>query len=244
MKHTLDILFQNDTILAVNKPTGLLSVPDRYNEEKEALATLVLAGFPTARPLHRLDFETSGIVLFCLQPDAFGWYSDQFEQRTITKQYLALTEGRSPAQGGTIDTPLYTQSTGRVIISKKGKTSQTRWQLLEGFQHHSFIEANPLTGRTHQIRVHLASIGLPVIADKFYGSGLPLFLSSLKGKNKYRLGKDEEQEKPLISRVALHASSLTFRDYTTSEWIGITCSLPKDLHVGLAKLRQYSSLSK
>ncbi len=244
MKNRPAVLFQNDTILALDKPAGLLSVPDRYKEDKPSLANLILPAFPSARPLHRLDFETSGIVLFCLLPEAFGWYSDQFEQRTISKQYSSITEGRVIGNEGLIDTPLFTQTIGKVVISKRGKSSQTQWKLLEGFQHHSFVEANPLTGRTHQIRVHLASIGHPIVGDVLYGSKGQLFLSSLKGKNKYRLGKDEEEERPLLSRLALHASSIQFTDFTTKNVIQIESPLPKDMQVAIAKLRQYAALLK
>lgn len=226
----------------MEKPAGLLSVPDRYKVDKPSLASLVLSSFPTARPLHRLDFETSGVVLFCLVPEAFGWYSDQFEQRTISKKYQAIAEGRCMVDEGLIDAPLFTQTIGKVVISKRGKSSQTQWKLLERFQHHSFIEANPLTGRTHQIRVHLTSIGHPIVGDILYGSSGPLFLSTLKGKKKYHLSKDAETENPLLSRLALHASSIQFADFTSRTPITVTCNLPKDMEVAVAKLRQYSGL--
>lgn len=244
MKNRPTVLFQNDTVLALDKPAGLLSVPDRYKEDKPSLAQLVLASYPAARPLHRLDFETSGIVLFSLHPEAFGWYSDQFEHRTISKKYMAIAEGRCMEPGGFIDAPLFTQTTGKVIISKRGKSSQTRWTLLEGFQHYSLIEANPLTGRTHQIRVHLSSIGHPIVGDLLYGAGGALYLSSLKGKKKYRLSKDAEEERPLLGRLALHASSISFKDFTTGEIIHVESGLPKDMLVAIAKLRQYSALIK
>jgi len=244
MKNRPAVLFQNETILAMDKPAGFLSVPDRYNEEKPSLASFVLADFPSARPLHRLDFETSGVVLFCLQPEAFGWYSDQFEKRIISKRYTAITEGRLVKEEGLIDEPLFTLSTGTVVISKRGKASQTEWKLLEGFKHHSLVEANPLTGRTHQIRVHLSSIGHPIVGDTLYGSGGPLYLSALKGKNRYRLGKDEEEERPLISRIALHASGISFDDFTTHSRLVVESGLPKDMKVAYAKLHQYSGLFK
>jgi 23S rRNA pseudouridine955/2504/2580 synthase/23S rRNA pseudouridine1911/1915/1917 synthase len=244
MKNRLSLLFQNDSILAVEKPAGLLSVPDRYKEDKPSMATLLLEDFPTARPLHRLDFETSGILLFCLNPDAFGWYSEQFEHRTITKKYTTITEGRCLEQEGFIDAPLFTQNIGKVVISKRGKSSQTSWKLIEGFQHHSCIEANPLTGRTHQIRVHLASIGHPIVGDVLYGSGGPLFLSALKGRKRYRLSKDVEEERALLGRLALHASSISFIDFTTGGTIQLESPLPKDMQVAMAKLRQYSGLLK
>lgn len=242
MKTKPGILFQNDTILAMDKPSGLLSVPDRYHEDKPSLTGFVMEAFPDARPLHRIDFETSGIVLFCLNPDAFGFYSDQFEHREISKSYIVITEGRCLEEAGDISAPLFTQHIGKVLISKRGKESHTHWQLLERFQHHSCIEANPRTGRTHQIRVHLASIGLPVVGDMLYGSGRYLFLSDLKGKKNYRLSKNDEEERPILSRLALHAAAIEFTDFTTGETISVESPLPKDMQVALTKLRQYSSL--
>lgn len=228
----------------MDKPAGLLSIPDRYKEEKPSLSQYVLNDFPTARPLHRLDFETSGVVLFCLEQEAFGWYSDQFENRTISKRYQAIAEGRCRDKEGLIDAPLFTQTIGKVVISKRGKPSQTSWKLLEQFQHHSFIEASPLTGRTHQIRVHLSSIGHPISGDLLYGSAGPLFLSALKGKKHYRLSKDTEEEKPLLARLALHASSISFKEFDTGKEIRVDCTLPKDMQVALVKLRQYSGVIK
>lgn len=157
---------------------------------------------------------------------------------------MVITEGRCSTEDGWIDQPLYTQNIGKVLISKRGKSSQTHWTLLEKFLHHSFLEVHPLTGRTHQIRVHLASIGYPVAVDSVYGSGRPLLLSDLKGKKQYRLSKDAETENPLLNRLALHASSITLKGFDSGESITINSPLPKDLSVALAKLRQYSSVLK
>lgn len=244
MKVKPGILFQNDSLLAMDKPPGLLSVPDRHHDDKPSLAAMVLGQFPSARPLHRIDFETSGVLLFCLRPEAFGFYSDQFENRQIIKKYMVITEGRCSTQEGWIDQPLFTQNIGKVLISKRGKSSQTHWTLLEKFLHHSFLEVHPLTGRTHQIRVHLASIGHPVAVDSVYGSGRPLLLSNLKGKKQYRLSKDAETENPLLSRLALHASSISLNLYETGESMTINSPLPKDMVVALVKLRQYTSALK
>ena len=243
MKDKSEILFENESIIAVNKPSGILSVPDRYKPEKFSIANWILSSYPLARPLHRIDYETSGVLVFCILPEAFGWYSDQFEKREVSKTYLAIVEGRTLEDEGLIDQALYTLSTGKVIISKRGKESQTRWKTIERFLHHTLIEANPLTGRTHQIRVHLSSIGHPVLGDISYGSSGPLFLSSLKGRHRYRLGKDEESERPLLSRTALHALRIELKDYHSKKSVSIECPLPKDMNVVLQKLRQYSSIN-
>ncbi len=244
MKNKAEILFQNKTLLALNKPSGILSVPDRYNADRPSIASLITETFPEARPLHRLDLETSGVLLFCLSTDAFGWYSDQFEARSVHKKYLALGDGRCVTESGEIDAPLYTTGTGKVTIHKRGKSSQTQWRVLEHFKHHTLFELTPLTGRTHQIRVHLASIGHPVLGDTTYGSAGPLYLSDLKGKGKYKLGRDKEQEYPIIQRIALHAASITITDYSSSEPIEVQAPLPKDMRVGLNKLRQFAAVAK
>lgn len=243
MKDKSEILFENESIIAVNKPSGILSIPDRYKPEKFSISNWILTSYPLARPLHRIDYETSGVLVFCILPEAFGWYSDQFEKREVSKTYLAIVEGRTLHDEGLIDQPLFTLSTGKVIISKRGKESKTMWKTTERFLHHTLIEANPLTGRTHQIRVHLASIGHPVLGDISYGSSGPLFLSSLKGRHRFKLGKDDEVERPLLSRTALHALRIEFADYHTKQNVVIESPLPKDMNVVLQKLRQYSSVN-
>jgi 23S rRNA pseudouridine955/2504/2580 synthase/23S rRNA pseudouridine1911/1915/1917 synthase len=242
MKEKANILFQNDTIVAIYKPPGLLSIPDRYDENKPSAAQWLIQKFPSARPLHRLDFETSGVLLFCTSPDAFGWYSDQFENRIISKIYVAITEGRFQQQEGIIDQPLFTQTNGKVIISSRGKPSQTQWKISEQFLNHTFLELNPMTGRTHQIRVHLSSINHPIVGDAVYGSSGPLYLSDIKGRKKYHLSKNAEEEAPLLMRTALHAAAIRFVDYVSKEQMTIECPVPKDMKVSLIKLRQYSSI--
>lgn len=243
MKDKSEILFENESIVAINKPSGILSVPDRFNHDRFSLATWILSSYPLARPLHRIDFETSGVLLFCILPEAFGWYSDQFENRSVSKTYQVIVEGRMKEDEGLIDQPLYMQSNGKVTVSKRGKESRTRWNTLERFVNHSFVEANPLTGRTHQIRVHFSFIGHPILGDMTYGSAGPLFLSSIKGRKRYHLGKDEE-ERPLLARTALHSSRIGFTDYTSGEPLKIESPLPKDMSVVLQKLRQYASIRK
>jgi len=242
MKDQSEILFESSSLVAVNKPSGILSIPDRYRPERFSIANWILSSYPDARPLHRLDFETSGILLFCILPEAFGWYSDQFETRAVTKIYHAIVEGRLLQDEGLIDQPLFTQTNGKVIISKRGKESRTKWKTIERFVNHSFVEANPLTGRTHQIRVHLSSIGHPVLGDVTYGSTGSFYLSTVKGRHKYHLSKDQEAERPILSRTALHASKVELAEYQTNKFVIIDSPLPKDMKVVLQKLHQYSAI--
>jgi 23S rRNA pseudouridine955/2504/2580 synthase/23S rRNA pseudouridine1911/1915/1917 synthase len=244
MRKKIDILFQSDSLLAIEKPTGILSVPDRYNQQRPSIAIDLLEEYPTARPLHRLDTDTSGVILFCLLPEAFGWYSDQFENKSVHKKYLALSDGRCMMESGMIDKPLFTQDDGKVIITRKGKASQTEWLVKERFRFHTLFELHPLSGRTHQIRVHLASIGHPIVGDPVYGGSKGFYLSSIKGKNKYKLSADLEVERPIISRVALHASSISIRDFENQQPLVISSDLPKDMRVAVTKLRQWSALDQ
>lgn len=241
MRPALQIVFQDDTLLAICKPSGLLSVPDRFNKDLVSATSLVQRDFPEARPLHRLDVQTSGILLFSLHSEAFGFYSDQFADRTVSKAYLAIAEGRFREPEGHIDLPLLTEPGGRVVVSKRGKACETLFAVQSAFRQYTLLSLRPLTGRTHQIRVHLAAIGHPILGDTTYGGHPGLFLSDLKGKHKYKLNQDAEKERPLIGRTALHAESITLQHYPDGAWLTLACPLPKDMAVGLAKLQQFQS---
>ncbi|MCL4162430.1 UNVERIFIED_CONTAM: hypothetical protein GTU68_040034 [Idotea baltica] len=230
----IPLLYEDDDCLAIHKPAGLLSVPDRHDPAIINVKHLQQNEDPNRLMVHRLDKDTSGILLIAKTEKAQVHLSSQFEQQTIDKEYLAIVHGIPASSQGVIEAALveHEHLKGRMIIHKKGKSALTNWFLEDSFKFHSLLRLKPTTGRTHQLRVHLAHIGHAILSDPKYGDGKALFLSSFKRKvnpNKYG------QERPLISRTALHARKITF-DNLQGEKIEIICELPKDMRASLNQL--------
>lgn len=209
----IDIIFQNELILVINKPSGLSVTTDRSGSFflrdclKKILTEEVIQNL---RLIHRLDKDTSGVMVLAKTKQAQTIFSQLFEKRNVRKTYLALVSGIPPSDSGTIDVPISVQPTNKNIfrIDKKGgKTAHTEWRLLANFGHISLLAVYPLTGRTHQIRIHLPSIGLNLAVDPLYGSSSGLLLSDFKSQ--YKLNKSGT-ETPLIDRLTLHAYQLGF----------------------------------
>jgi RluA family pseudouridine synthase len=202
------IIYEDDTIIAVNKASGIAVGGDRWDEAKQRLDILIgsIAGGKIFT-VHRIDSETSGLVVFAKTEAAHRSLSLAFEGREVRKRYIAIVCGRPAWQETECDLPLVPNGNKRhmTIIDKyRGKKSLTRFVLLGSAGNYSVLEARPVTGRTHQIRVHAAALGFPVACDSLYGSGKPVPLSAIK-KN-WR--GDPFEEKPLLARLGLHALSL------------------------------------
>ena len=187
----LDVVYRDRDLLVVNKPAGLLSVPGRGPERQDCLALRVRETCPDARIVHRLDMETSGLMLFARTALAQRGLSRQFERREVRKEYVAVVQGRMPQVAGTVDLPLMRDWPNRPrqkVDHVQGKASLTHYRRLGecGDAPGTRLLLTPVTGRTHQLRIHLNYIGYPIVGDRLYGDG-----------------KDAE-------RLLLHASALSF----------------------------------
>src|ERR1017187_10529252 len=247
----ISVLFEDEHLLALDKPGGLLTSPDRYDPQRPNLMQLlhaaVAGGKPWARErglnylmnAHRLDFETSGVILLAKSKPVLVALADLFGSEKPLKQYAALAQG-TPAEGKfEVEARLapHPVRTGLMQVDpKNGKRARTVFEVLEKFSGWTLLRCEPLTSRTHQIRVHLRHAGLPIVGDQLYG-GKPLWLSRLKPN--YRL-KRGHTERPLISRAALHAEQLTLPHPITGQTLTITAPWPKDLKVAVKYLRQFA----
>lgn len=240
MKNEIAILYQDDAIVIVSKPSGVLSIPDRFDATKLNLYHFLKQKFGEIYTVHRIDRETSGIVCFARTVEAHKSLSRQFEERSAEKYYLALVEGRMHASEGIIDKPIAESMTepGKMVIARRGKESVTHWRALETFDHYTLIEADIKTGRMHQIRIHLQSEGYPLAIDTVYGKKDSFMLSDVKLR-KFRQGKFSEEERPLMSRTTLHAYRLVLTHPVTGERMNFICEPPKDFQAVLNQLRKW-----
>jgi len=236
----ISIIYQDDDCLVVDKPAGLLSVPDRHDPTLPHLLQL-LRRRSTGKilPVHRLDRGTSGLMVLAKSPEAQAALSAQFEQRTVEKIYLALVEGSPSPPQGRIEEPLapHPAKAGKMMVSARGKRAESRYALREALsKDYSMLEVEIFTGRTHQIRVHLAYLGCPLLVDADYGNRAAFFLSSLKGR-RFNL-KQGTEERPLLARVPLHANQLAFRSPTDDKPLRFSVPPPKDMRATLNQLRK------
>lgn len=232
-----EILLENDHYIVINKPARLLSIPDREGKEI-SLKTLLQEKYGQIFTVHRLDRDTSGIIVFAKEEETHKFLSQAFEERTVIKKYIGLVTGSIPEKKKTIDAPIMMQpgKQGVMMVHKKGKPSVTDYEVLEKFGKFSLVQFQIHTGRTHQIRVHMQHIGHPVVCDELYGDGTPVLVSSLK--RNFNLSKNVEEETPILSRLALHAEQLQFTDLTGTTY-NLDAPLPKDMRALLQQLRKW-----
>lgn len=235
------ILHEDTSLLAFDKPSGMLVAPDRWDKARENLMGLVHATLgKTVANVHRLDADTSGVLLCTKNKPALDFVSGQFQSKTVTKVYHALVVGAPEVDTELIDLPLgedeHQLGRMRVRSGRGGKPAETEVRVLTRFRGYTWVECRPLTGRTHQIRVHLAARGIPILCDPFYGDpAAPLLLSTFK-----RGYKGREDERPLLKRLALHASELTVTHPDSRLPHTLHSPLPKEFEIALKYLRKYA----
>lgn len=232
----LDIIFENEQFIAINKPSGLLSIPDRLGQEI-SVKDLLKQKLGSIYTVHRLDRDTSGVIVFAKTEEAHKELSQLFEGREMEKYYVGLVYGQMMNSSGSIDAPImeHPGKTTKMMTHAKGKLSLTDYEVLESFRLYSWVQFRIHTGRTHQIRVHMQHIGHSIVCDEIYGDAKPVLLSSLK-KN-FKLAKIAEEEKPILARLALHSSRLQFT--LGGETFELEAPLPKDLRAVLQQLRKW-----
>lgn len=232
-----EIIFENDQWIALNKPYGLLSIPDREGKEI-SLKEMLQERYGQIFTVHRLDRHTSGIIVFAKDEDTHKFLSQAFEERTVQKFYVGIVHGILSSKTGTIDQPIAENSTKRgvMLIHKRGKPSVTDYKVLEEFGKYSYVRFQIHTGRTHQIRVHMQFLGHALICDELYGDPSPVLISSIK--RNYKLSKNELEERPVMSRLALHASELHITD-SSGKAFTLKAEMPKDMRALLQQLRKW-----
>ncbi|CAN5465543.1 RluA family pseudouridine synthase [soil metagenome] len=236
-KLPFDIVFENAELVAVNKPTGMLTLPDRHDGELQSLRGLLQAKFGHIFVIHRLDKDTSGVIVFAKDEVTHKYMSQLFEGRSIEKIYLGLVHGNPEPPSGSIHEPIseHPAKNGTMVIHHKGKASHTDYEVVDNLGKFSLVSFNIHTGRTHQIRVHSKFLGHPIACDPLYGDGKPVLVSSFK--KKFKLSKKEEEEKPILARLALHAHRISFTD-AHGQALSIEAPLPKDMRALIAQLKK------
>lgn len=229
-------VFENDDFIAINKPSGLLTIPDRAQSEK-SLKEYLKDKYGDIFTVHRLDKDTSGIVVFAKNEATHKYLSVMFEERKVEKYYVGIVLGCPTNKTGSIEAPIGENPAhkGVMNVHRNGKPSHTTYEVLEPNKYFSMVSFQLHTGRTHQIRVHSKEIGHPLACDEIYGDGKPVMLSSVK--KKFKLSKHDLEERPMISRLALHSYKLIF-ETAQGEKMELVADVPKEFRALMVQLKK------
>ena len=233
------VIYSDNDFIVLNKRSGILIAADRYNPDAPRLDLMAEKEFGKLYAVHRIDKDTSGLIIYAKNLEAQKGISMQFEQRKVQKTYHALVYGHPLWEDLHVDLALEPDGDARhrTVVNKKfGKPSVTDFHLIGVCGPYSWIEAKPKTGRTHQIRVHLAANNLSIVCDPLYsGNQKPVRLSEVKRK----WNGDEDEERPLLSRLALHAYKIQFEHPATHEQVTFTAPYARDME---AVRKQFAKL--
>ena len=238
----IEFLYEDDDIVVVFKPAGVLSIPDRYVKEIRNLFHELNEKYGEIFVVHRLDKDTSGVMVFAKNAYAHKMLNQQFLEQKVKKLYHLVVSGIVNKDEIDIDIPLAADPAkkGVMVPSARGKESLTKLKVLKRFRVATLIECDLVTGRHHQLRAHCKAIGYPLLVDEVYGNSTEFLLSSIKRK-KFNL-KKHDVERPLISRVSMHAKSIEFKHPVTQETMKFEADYPKDFQALLQVLGKYSEV--
>lgn len=203
-----EIIFADDQLVVVNKPADLLSVPGRGEDKQDCVCRRVQRSFPTARIVHRLDYATSGLMVLALNANSHRLLSTEFQERRTQKSYQAIVYGTLKEETGEVTEPLRCDWENRplqIVDYEYGKNAHTRWKKLSEEPHGSRVLLTPITGRSHQLRVHMQFLGHPIVGDRFYAS---------------------TDAQALSPRLLLHAEQLGFNHPVTGDWQDFSAPVP------------------
>ena len=231
-----EVIFEDDDMIVVSKPSGLTVIPDRIHPDRPTAQSILQRDYGKLFVVHRIDRGTSGVLCFARNEAAHRNLSLQFQNHTVKKVYRAIVKGRLKQKEGMVDAPIAenTVRPGTMLIHKRGKDALTMYSVEEEFKHASLVKVEIKTGRTHQIRVHMASLGNPLLVDEVYAKAPAFFFSSIKRNYK----QTDEEERPTIARLTLHAAALTLLHPVTGQEVTFESKLPKDMETVLKLLRR------
>lgn len=238
----LEILYQDEHLVVLNKQPGISVIPERFNQQEACVQKLLEQQLGIkVYVVHRLDKETSGVLCFAKTEQAHKAISAQFQNHSVGKYYAAILKGQLQPLEARIERGIIEHPTqkGKMACSPKGKAAITDYKVVQQWPLYSLVQVQIHTGRTHQIRVHFASLGHPVLVDPLYGDARPFLLSSIKKGYKLSIQQDEEQG--VLKRLALHAYRLDMINMA-QEPISIEAPLPKDMRACINQLdKQFKS---
>lgn len=235
-----EILFEDEDLVVANKPSGFLSIPDRFDPSLPCVQQWLEQKLKQKMwVVHRIDRETSGTIVFAKNEEMHRYLSMLFEKHEVGKFYVGLLQGRVQPSEGSVEAPIAEHPTikGKMVVTKKGKPSLTDYKVVIQWPLYALVEFRIHTGRTHQIRVHMQALGNSLVCDPLYGDGKPFFLSGIK--KKFALSKNDEQERPLLGRLALHAYKIIFSKPDGSV-IKVEATLPKDMAACVNQLNKWT----
>lgn len=237
-----EIILEDENYIFINKNSGILTIPDRYNYNLPNLVSILSYYRQNIFVVHRLDKDTSGVMMFAKNEKSHKLANTSFEDQLVERKYHVLVRGQFPMDEIEIDIPLLMNMAdkGRVIPSARGKHSLTKVKILEKFRYATLLECELVTGRQHQIRVHLSTIGYPLLVDNLYSDNREFYLSMIK--RNYNSNEDIE-EKPILKRLSMHSFSLKYKDELSGKEIFATANYPKDFETALKLLRKYSKFN-